>query len=336
MRITVLTHAEAENDREVDIAVTQVAGALRDLGHTVAILSVFGDIQKLLDGLRQQAPELVFNMMEMWGDEVGGDIPVVGLLEMLGLHYTGCGPGEFYLGQDKALAKKILAFEGVAYPKFAVFSKDADLETGGNLRMPLFVKPLTADASIGIEGDSLVHDAISLMKRVISIHENIKDSALAEEYIDGREFYVGVLGNSEPTVFPPIEVDFTGFPEGAPHIMGAKAKFDVDSPEYKGTKSVLAEIPDELRARLQRTALQAYRALRVRDYGRVDMRYTEAGEIYVLEVNASCYLETAGEFATSAAAAGIDYTQLIGRIVELAEARRPVGKKLAGDSTNAA
>jgi D-alanine-D-alanine ligase len=329
MRITVLTYAEAEGDREVDIAVTQVADALKQLGHTASILSVHGDIKKLLAGLSRRRPELVFNMMEMWGDDIGGDIPVVGLLELLGLHYTGCGPGEFYLGQDKALAKKILAYEGIAYPKFAVFSRDADLETGGNLRMPLFVKPLTADASIGIEGDSLVHDAISLMKRVVSIHERVKDSALAEEYIEGREFYVGVLGNQEPVVFPPIEVDFTGFPEGAPKIMGAKAKFDVDSPEYKGTKSVLADIPDELRAKLQRAALQAYRALRVRDYGRVDMRLTDTGEIYVLEVNASCYLERTSEFATAAAAAGLEYTQLIGRIVELAEARRPATRKKA-------
>ena len=323
MRITVLTYAENEDDREVDVAVTQVAAALKELGHTVSVLSVHGDIKKLLAGLSRRRPDLVFNMMEMWGDDIGGDIPVVGLLEMLGLHYTGCGPGEFYLGQDKALAKKILAFEGIAYPKFAVFSKDADLETGGNLRMPLFVKPLTADASIGIEGDSLVHDALSLMKRVVSIHETVKDSALAEEYIEGREFYVGVLGNHEPIALPPIEVDFTGFPEGAPRIMGAKAKFDVDSPEYKGTKSVIAEIPDELRARLQRAATQAYRALRVRDYGRVDMRLTDTGEIYVLEVNASCYLERSSEFATAAAAAGIEYTPLIGRIVELAEQRRP-------------
>lgn len=327
MRITVLTHAENEDDTEVDIAVTQVARALKELGHTVSVLSVHGDIKKLLAGLSRRRPDLVFNMMEMWGDDIGGDIPVVGLLEMLGLHYTGCGPGEFYLGQDKALAKKILAFEGISFPKFAVFSKDADLETGGNLRMPLFVKPLTADASIGIEGDSLVHDAMSLMKRVVSIHEQIKDSALAEEYIEGREFYVGVLGNHEPTALPPIEVDFTGFPEGAPRIMGAKAKFDVDSPEYKGTKSVLAEIPDELRARLQRAATQAYRALRVRDYGRVDMRLTDTGEIYVLEVNASCYLERSSEFATSAEAAGIGYTQLIGRIVELAEQRRPAPRQ---------
>jgi D-alanine-D-alanine ligase len=127
-----------------------------------------------------------------------------------------------------------------------------------------------------------------------------------------------VLGNSQPKALPPVEVDFTGFPEGAPKVLDSKAKWDERSKEYKGTKSVLANLPDELRARLQKVAVDAYRALRVRDYGRVDIRLTETGEIYVLEVNASCYLERSSEFAMSAAAAGMDYPQLIERIVQLA------------------
>ena len=146
----------------------------------------------------------------------------------------------------------------------------------------------------------------------------LNDSALAEEYIEGREFYVGVLGNGQPKALPPVEVDFTGFPEGAPKVLDSKAKWDERSKEYKGTKSVLANLPDELRARLQKVAVDAYRALRVRDYGRVDLRLTETGDIYVLEVNASCYLERSSEFAMSAAASGIDYPKLIERIVELA------------------
>jgi D-alanine-D-alanine ligase len=177
--------------------------------------------------------------------------------------------------------------------------------------MPLFVKPLRSDASLGIGGKSLVHDAVALMERVTAIRKELNDSALAEEYIEGREFYVGVLGNSQPKALPPVEVDFTGFPEGAPKVLDSKAKF-------KGTKSVLANLPDELRARLQKVAVDAYRALRVRDYGRVDLRLTDTGDIYVLEVNASCYLERSSEFAMSAAAAGIDFPKLIARIVELA------------------
>jgi len=215
----------------------------------------------------------------------------------------------------------VFAFEGVAYPHYAVFGKDSDLESAGKLRMPLFVKPLTADASIGIDGDSLVRDAISLMKRVVAIHEKVGDSALVEEYIEGREFYVGVLGNREPIAFPPIEMDFSGLPEGYPRIAGTKAKWKKNSVEYKGTKSILADIPDELRAKLQKAALDAYRALRVRDYGRVDLRLTETGDIYVIEVNASCYLEEGSEFATAAKAAGIEFPELVQRIVELAKER---------------
>lgn len=321
MKIAVLTYLENEGDKNHDSVVDQVARALKKNGHEVSIIGEHGDVKRLVNALTRRKPDLVFNLMEMFGDNVLGDVSVVGLLDLLGLRYTGCGPAELSLAQDKGLAKKILAFEGILYPKFAVFSKDADMETGGNLHMPLFVKPLRMDASIGIDKKGLVHDAKSLLKRVLAIHEQCNDSALAEEFIEGRELYVGVLGNAQPTAFPPIEVDFTGFPEGAPHILDAKAKFDESSAEYKGTKSVLADLPDELRAKLQKVSIDAYRALRVRDYGRVDLRLTEAGEIYVLEVNASCYLEQSSEFAVAAGAAGIEYDALIQRIVDLAVAR---------------
>jgi D-alanine-D-alanine ligase len=190
--------------------------------------------------------------------------------------------------------------------------------------MPLFVKPLRQDSSIGIGKDALVDNFRDMMKRILSIHDKINDAALVEEYIDGREIYVGVLGNSMPTALPPIEIDFSGLPEGAPKIMSSRAKWNTRSAEYKGTKAVLADLPDELKARLQKVALDAYRALRVRDYGRVDMRLTPSGDIYVLEVNASCYLEKDSEFATSARVAGMSYVQLINEIVDLAVERHGI------------
>ncbi|HEX6408161.1 MAG TPA: hypothetical protein VFZ90_13345 [Gemmatimonadales bacterium] len=323
MKITVLTYldSEDENSKEYEAVVPQVAKALRSLGHRVSILGVHADVKRLIAGLSRRKPDLVFNLMEMFGDNVFGDIPVAGLLDLLGLKYTGSGPGELYLSQDKGLTKKLLAFEEILYPRFAVFSRQQAFETGGNLRMPLFVKPLRSDSSIGIGGKSLVHDAGALMERVAVIRKELNDSALAEEFIDGREFYVGVLGNSQPRALPPVEVDFTGFPEGAPKVLDSKATWDERSKEFKGTKSVMANLPDELRARLQKVAVDAYRALRVRDYGRVDLRLTDTGDIYVLEVNASCYLERSSEFAMSAAAAGIEYPKLIERIVELAQER---------------
>jgi D-alanine-D-alanine ligase len=321
MNITILTYVDAEGSKERDEVVGQVSRALRKLGHKPSVLAVHGDLKRLVAGLSRRAPDLVFNLLEMFGDDPLADVKVTGVLDLLKLRYTGSGPGELFLRQDKALAKKLLAYEGILYPKFAVFSRDADLETGGNLHLPLFVKPLRMDSSIGIGTRSLVHDAPTLMKRVLEIHESCGDSALAEEYIEGREFYVGVLGNMEPLALPPVEMDFSGLPEGAPRVADARAKWEKGTVEYEGTKSVMADIPDELRARLQKVAVDATRALRTRDYARVDLRVTDTNEIYVLEVNANPYLEKSSELAMAAKAADIDYTQLIGRIVELAVER---------------
>ena len=321
MKITVLTYIESETTKEIDVVVNQVAAALRKKKHKVSVLAIHGDVKKLIAGLSRRKPDLVFNLLEMFGDDLGGNIPVVGLLELLGYKYTGCGPGDFYLGQDKVLAKKLLAFDGILYPRFAVFSKDRDFETGGNLKLPLFVKPAAMDASIGIGKKSLVRDSTSLMQRVLAIHKECNDAALAEEFIDGREFYVGILGNHDPQALPPIEADFSGLPEGTPKVFDRSAKWEEGSVAYEGTKTVVADLPDELRARLQRVSLDACRALRVRDYGRVDLRMTESGEIYVLEVNASPYLAKGEDFATAAAAAGIEYPDLVQKIVELACAR---------------
>ena len=322
MNILVLANVDDDGLRDWDVVADQVAAALRQRGHGVDILGVGPSVSRLIAELERRKPELCFNLIEQVGDYMNGDVGVAAILDLLGIPYTGSGPGELYLTSDKALGKKLLAFEELLYPRFAVFGKDADLETGGNLRMPLFVKPLKMDASIGIDGDALVRDANALMRRVLLIHDEIGDDALAEEYIEGRELYVGVIGNGEPTALPPIEVDFTGFPEGVPQILDEKAKWDEGSAEFRGTRSVLAELPDELRARVQKTAITAYRALRVRDYGRVDLRVAETGEIYVLEVNASCYLERGSELVMAAKAAGIEYDELIERIALMALDRR--------------
>ncbi len=323
MKITVLTHVEREGAHEYDVVVKQVARALRQGGHRVSIFGVHGDVTRLSAGLRRRRPDLVFNLLETFGDTELGAVGAAGLLDLMGLPYTGGGPGEIYVQEDKVLTKKLLAFEHIRYPDFAVFSADADLETAGKLRLPLFVKPARMDASIGIDSRSLVHSTPEMLERVSHIHKTLGDAALVEEYIEGREFYVGVLGNHEPQAFPPIEMDFSGLPPGAPHVLDSKAKWDEKSAQYQGTRAVLPELSTEIQARLQQVAVAAYRALRVRDYGRIDLRLTGAGDVYVIEVNASCYLEQSGEFVTTAAAAGIDYPTLLNRIVELAIERQP-------------
>ncbi len=322
MKITILAYLEA-GATEPDVAIEQVEQTLIASGHETSRLIVHDDVAEIVAGLRKDRPALVFNLLESFGaDIIGGQMGVAGVLDLLQLPYTGGGPGELYLQEDKSLAKKLLAYEEVLSPDFATFAPSADFETGGNRRMPLFVKPLRMDASLGIDEKSLCRNTQELMERVLHIHKSFGDAALAEEYIEGREFYVGVLGNLDPTAFPPIEMDFSGLPEGSLRIMDNAAKFDESSERFQGTRAVVADLEPELKAKLLKTALAAYRALRVRDYGRIDLRLAPSGEIYVIEVNANCYLEKNSEFAIAAAAHGIEYDALIGRIIELALERQ--------------
>jgi D-alanine-D-alanine ligase len=318
MDITILAYLEPGEEKP-DCVVEQVAAGLAESGHKTSLLTIRHDLDELLGGLKARKPQLVFNLVESFGDDIlGGVMGVAGVLDLLQVPYTGGGPGEIFLQEDKALTKKLLAFEGIRYPDFATFPANANFETGGNLRMPLFIKPLRMDASIGIDERSLVRNTQQMMERVLYIQKTFGDAALAEEYIEGREFYVGVLGNDELAAFPPIEMDFSGLKEGSLRVMDSQAKFDTTSERFHGTKAVVAAIEPELRAKLQKASVEAYRALRVCDYGRVDLRLTETGEVYVIEVNANCYLEQHSEFATAAAAHGIAYPVLLNRIAELA------------------
>jgi len=322
VKITILAYLDAGAEKP-DVAIEQVQQALDASGHETSLLTVHDDVSEIIDGLQKPKPDLIFNLLESFAaDIIGGQMGVAGVLDLLQIPYTGGGPGELYLQEDKALAKKLLAYEQVLSPDFATFAPNAEFETGGNLRMPLFVKPLRMDASLGIDERSVVRTTQELMQQVAHIQKTFGDAALAEEYIEGREFYVAVLGNVDLTVFPPIEMDFSGLPEGSLRIMDNAAKFDESSERFRGTRAVLANVDPELKAKLQRTALAAYRALRVRDYGRIDLRLAESGEIYVIEVNANCYLERNSEFATAAAALGIEYVELINRIAQLAIDRR--------------
>lgn len=326
MNIAILAYLEP-GESKPDIVMDQVAGALEAGGHSASILTIQDDVIEIVEKIRKAKPGLVFNLVESFdNDMIGGSMGVAGVLDLLQVPYTGGGPGELYLQEDKSLSKKLLEYEGVKYPDFASFAPNAGLETGGNLRMPLFVKPQRMEASQGIDEKSLVHNTQQLMERVLKIHKTLGDAALAEEYIEGRELYVGVLGNGQPQAFPPIELDFSGLPEGSLHVADSAAKWDVQSVRYQGTKSVLAELPAELCAKVQKAAVDAYRAVRVREYGRVDLRLTDTGEIFVIEVNASCYLEQNSEFAVAAKAHGIEYHTLVNRIVELTLERWKQGR----------
>src|ERR1700693_954967 len=181
MKITILTYLEHEADRAHDVVVDQVARALKQGKHKVSVLGVHGDIGKLTTGLRRRKPDLVFNLMETFGENQLGAVGVVGFLDLMGLAYTGGGPGEVYIQEDKGLTKKITSFDSIRYPEVAISSMEPEFETAGHLHMPLFVKPLRMDASIGIDAKSLVHSTGEMIERVAHIHKAVKDSALVEE-----------------------------------------------------------------------------------------------------------------------------------------------------------
>jgi D-alanine-D-alanine ligase len=318
VRIVVLAYLEP-GDTVPDGVVQQVAEALQTAGHEATVVTIRDDVAAMLAALKAHKPQLVFNLVESFGDDIlGGTMGVAGVLDLLQLPYTGGGPGEIFLQEDKGLAKKLLAFEEIPYPDFATFALAAEFETGGNLRMPLFVKPLRMEASIGIDQKSLVRNTQQLMEKVLHIQKTFGDAALAEEFIEGREFYVGVLGNDRLRALPPLEMDFSGMKDGGLHVMDNDAKFNEASDGFRGTKPIIPELDPELHARLQKVSLDAYRALRVRDYGRVDLRLAETGELFVIEVNANCYLEKDSEFAMAAKSDGIEYVELVSQIATLA------------------
>lgn len=303
-----------KHDRE------EIFDALVKLGHEVAYQVVDGRDQSLIALARADA-DLFFNLTESYSGDDTMDMNLAAYLDLLGKFYTGAGPHALYLAQDKALAKKIFAFHGIRTPFFATSYK-GKLDHSHDIAFPLIVKPTSEDGSIGIDAGSVVGSVKELMERIHYIHEEFDAPALIEEYIEGREIYAAVLGNENPEVLPMIELDLSKLPEGTPKIAGKEVKWEKDTEHYRVTKSAPAEDLDEDTVkRLSDTALAVYQALKLRDYGRIDMRLTPEGEVYVIEANPNPWLASGAEFHMAARKAGRTYTQLIAEIVDLARAR---------------
>jgi D-alanine-D-alanine ligase len=303
-----------KHDRE------EVFEALVKLGHEPAYQVLDGRDQSLIALARCEA-DLLFNLTESYAGDDTMDMNIAAYLDLLGKPYTGAGPHALYLAQDKALAKKIFAFHHIRTPFFATSYK-GKLDHSHDIAFPLIVKPCSEDGSIGIDMGSVVGSVKELMERIHYIHEEFDSPALIEEYIEGREMYAAVLGNESPEVLPMIELDLSKLPEGTPKIAGKEVKWEKDTEHYRVTKSAPAENLDEDTVkRLSDTALSAYQALKLRDYGRIDMRLTKEGEVYVIEANPNPWLSTGAEFHMAARKAGRTYTQLISEIVDLARAR---------------
>ncbi len=303
-----------KHDRE------EIFEALAKLGHEPVYQVVDGRDQSLIALARAEA-DLFFNLTESYAGDDTMDMNLAGYLDLLGKPYTGAGPHALYLAQDKALAKKIFAFHGIRTPFFATSYK-GKLDHSHDIAFPLIVKPTSEDGSIGIDAGSVVGSVKELMERIHYIHEEFDAPALIEEYIEGREMYAAVLGNESPEVLPMIELDLSRLPEGTPKIAGKEVKWDKDTEHYRVTKSAPAEgLDEDTVQRLSQTAMAVYQALKLRDYGRIDMRLTPKGEIYVIEANPNPWLASGAEFSMAAKKAGRSYTQLIGEIVDLARIR---------------
>ncbi len=304
-----------KHDRE------EIFEALEKLGHEASYQVLDGRSQSLT-ALAKCNPDLVFNLVESYAGDDTKDMNVAAYLDLIGLPYTGSGPHALFLAQDKAIAKKMFAFHGVNTPFFAM-SYRGRLDHAHDIKFPLIVKPVSEDGSIGIDNTSVVDSVKDLMEKIHYVHEEFDSPALIEEYIEGREIYAAILGSYERAeALPLIELDLSKLPKGTPRIAGQDVKFEKETEAYKLTKSAPVEgIDDETIKRLQDTALGAYRACKLRDYGRIDMRLKENGEIYVIEANPNPWLASGQEFAMAAKKSGRSYTELIGEIVDMARAR---------------
>jgi len=303
--------------KEVEDEVTE---ALGKLGHEATLHELDGTPKSLL-GLARLECDLVFNLTESFAGDDTADFKIAGFLELIGKKYTGSGTHGLMLAQDKAIAKKIFAFHGIHTPVFAK-SFRGRLDFSHDLQFPVIVKPAREDGSIGIEFSAVVNSIRELMERMDWLHTNFDSPVLIEEYIEGREMYVGIIGNDKPEALPVVELDLSKLPDGTPRIASAEVKWGKGTKAYRDTKSAIAtDLSEENVLALQQTAVAAYQALELRDYGRVDMRLQPDGRVHVIEVNPNPWLASKAEFAMAARKSSRTYTQLIEEIVELAMAR---------------
>jgi len=310
-----------KHDRE------EIFEALEKLGHEPSYQVVDGRTQSLIS-LARCGADLVFNLTESYAGDDTKDMNITAYLDLLGLPYTGSGPHGHFLAQDKAIAKKLFAFHGIRSPYFATAYR-GHIDHADDIAFPLIVKPMWEDGSLGIDSQAVVSSVKELMERVQYVQDEFDAPSLIEEYIEGREIYASILGSYDHAeVLPLIELDLSRLPKGTPKIATQEVKFEKETEAYKLTKSAPAEnLDEETTNRLSETALAAYRACKLRDYGRIDMRLSSKGDVYVIEANPNPWLASTQEFAMAAKKSGRTYPELIGEIVEMARARYGIRSK---------
>lgn len=295
-----------------------VCQALKANGHEVSILGLHDTLVPLFEEIKENRPDVIFNLVEVFQDKTHLEKNIAALLEMLGIPCTGATSDNMFICNNKGLSKKILAFHKVKVPRFYAFYRHRKVWLPKKLKLPAVIKPLCEEASRGISQASISDSEEAFLERVRFIHENMNMDAIAEEYIDGREFYVTIIGNKRLTVLPLRELIFGELPEDA-RIATYKAKWDDIYRERWGIKSVYAgKLADGLEKEIADVCKRAYRAMDIRSYLRFDIRVGQDGKVYIIEANANPCIAKIDEVAQSAAKIGISYNRLIKTIVGLA------------------
>lgn len=295
-----------------------VLEGLRSLGHEVRPLGVSDDLGKIRRMIRDWKPHVAFNLLEEFHGVAIYDQHVVSYLELMKQHYTGCNPRGLMLSHDKGLCKQVLTYHRIPTPKFTLFPRGRKCHPPKRLKYPMFVKSVIEEASLGISQASIVHSPAKLIERVQFVHEQLATDAIAEEYIEGRELYVGVIGNRRLQTLPVWEMLFTRKPDNVPNIATAKIKWDTEYQEKLGIETSAArDISPAIAQKIERLCKRIYRSLSLSGYARMDLRMTEAGDIYVLEANPNPYLADGEDFAESARVVGLEYPELLQRIITL-------------------
>ncbi|OLC51725.1 MAG: D-alanine--D-alanine ligase [Acidobacteria bacterium 13_1_40CM_65_14] len=328
MRVVALVHrhlippAKIEEGTDITAAPWRteydVITTLTALGHEVQALGVHDDLGEIRRLVEEWKPHIAFNLLEGFDDITIFDQNVISYLELLKLSYTGCNPRGLLLSRDKSLSKKLLHYHRIPVPEAEVFRIGRPIRRPKRLTFPLIVKSLTQEASIGISQASVVDSDEKLKERVTFIHESIGTAAIAEQYIEGRELYVGILGNQALQTLPVWELFFTNMPEGAKRIATDRVKWSVKYQKKYGIDSGPAtDLPEGKAEGIQHLCKRTFRALELSGYARIDLRLDEAGNPWVLEANPNPQIAKGEDFAESAAKIGLAYDAVLQRIINL-------------------
>jgi D-alanine-D-alanine ligase len=333
-RVLVLMHADlvppddiaGKPDAEVSEYKTEydVVTGLRELGHEVQPLGLFDDLTPLRRAIQNFTPHIVFNLLEEFRGEQMLDQNVVSYLELVQVPYTGCNPRGLMIARDKALSKKILHYHRIRVPRFAVVPAGRKLRRKpARLEYPLIVKSQVEEASIGIAEASLVNNDEKLAERIEFMHAKVGTSLILEQYVDGRELYLGVMGNTRLQALPVWELEMRRLRSDAPRIATRRVKWNLKFQERRGVEIGPArDLPPEVERLLVKTTKRLYRLLQLSGYARVDFRLDAEGRLYFLEANPNPDIGYGNEFAEAAEAAGIDYAPLLDRIIAIGLRKR--------------